>query len=676
MKLRRVRAGVAVGSAFSFNFMDRVVYGIVLVVVTAIRSLPLKMCFALGACVGAVLWAILPGYRRLARENLQRAFRGKANAGWLAFRHFVTVGANGCCAFKMAAMSEKRIQACMSAENAEELSRAVASGRGIVLMISHIGNWELLAQLHYFAPELKCATIYQPIRNKLIDDLVNSNRRAKGIATFDRKRGLTKAMALLREGGLVGVLVDQHAGDAGVWTPFFGSLASTSPLAASLATGTDAFVLPCAIHADGFAHWRIVFGNEIVHDEDDTNALTADINAELERQIRRSPADWFWVHNRWKMPHPEFLLARTKRGIYLPAGYDPMSLRPFRILIRSSNWLGDAVMSSLAVRAIKQGRPDARVTILTRDKLADYWRSVPEVDDIIAVPEDAGVFKVAWRIRKQFDAAVLFPNSSRSALEVWLAGIRRRVGYVGHKREWMLNQIIPEPKRELRPRHHAARYLRIAEKMGAPSIPLSFPTAPCPEGPIRIGICPGAEYGGAKRWYPARFRKVMQIVAKRVDCTFVVVGIRRDLPVVRDMLHGFDGSVENLVGETSLSRLIKELRGMHALVTNDTGTMHLAASLGLPVAAIFGSTEPLLTRPLGDDHVIIRHQVECSPCFQRECPIDFRCMEAITADEVAAAVFKILDLRRPAPKLEWEPAASSAAIIPVGTDPAPGNSHS
>jgi len=647
-KLRRVCAGEAVGSAFSFNFMDRVVYGIVWVIVTVIRALPIKVCFAFGSGIGALLWAILPGYRRLAKENLERALGREYSPSQvrrLAFRHFVTLGANTCCAFKMAAMSEAQIKACIVAENIPALTRAVEAGQGIVLMISHIGNWELFAQVGFFA-RIKAATIYQAIRNRRIDDLINEDRRAKGVATFDRKRGVTKAISLLREGGLVGVLVDQHSGDAGIWTPFFNSLASTSPLAASLAVGTGATVLPAAVFTEGFARWRIAFSDEIVYEKSDPDALTAAINRALEAQIRRSPADWFWVHNRWKMPHPQFLLARTKRGLYLPADCNPMNLRPFRILIRSSNWLGDAVMSSLAVRAIKQGRPDARVTILTREKLAGFWRSVPEVDDIIAVPEEAGVFKIALRIRNRFDVAVLFPNSSRSGLEVWLAGIRRRVGYIGEKRGWMLNQIIPEPKREMRPRHHAARYLRIAEKMGSPSIPLSFPTAPCPEGPIRIGICPGAEYGGAKRWYPARFRKMMDRVASEIDCTFVIVGVNRDLPIVRDVLRGFEGKVEDLVGETSLSQLIEELRRMQTLVSNDTGTMHLAASLGVPVVALFGSTEPLLTRPLGEDHIILRHQVECSPCYQRECPVDFRCMAAISPEEVGDAVLDMISRRR------------------------------
>jgi len=454
----------------------------------------------------------------------------------------------------------------------------------------------------------------------------------------------SRAMRLLRDGGLVAVLVDQHAGTSGIWTPLFGALASTSPLAASMALRTGAAIVPMAVFTDGFARWRILANEPIPYDGTRPEQLTADINRALEKQIRLSPADWFWVHNRWKIPHPNFLLAREKRGIHLPPDTDPMSLKPFRILIRSSNWLGDAVMSAAAVRAIKNGRPDARVTILTRDKLADFWRAVPEVDDVIPIDDKIGVFRVAWLLRGRFDVAVLFPNSARSALEVWLAGIRRRVGYSGHQREWMLNQIIREPKKKsLRPRRHVERHLRIAEKIGAPETTAEPLIRPIPDGPIRIGICPGAEYGPAKQWYPIRYRRVMESVAARIDGAFVIVGVGKDRPLADEIESGFTGRVENLAGRTSLRELIEELRRMHVLVTNDTGTMHLAAFLGVPVVAIFGSTEPALTGPIGTNHIVIRHQVECSPCFLRECPLDFRCMESVTVDEVANAVLSLLN---------------------------------
>lgn len=626
--------------------MERVIYALALAVVTTIRALPLPVCFALGQAIGAILWLVLPPYRRLARENLAKAFAGEkspAELRSLTFRHFTTLGANTCSAFKVAVMTDEQLARHMTIEGHEHMTAGLVAGKGVVLMISHLGNWELLAQANYLARPWKSATIYQALRNKKLDDLINSDRRAKGTATLDRKRGLTKALSYLKEGNLVGVLVDQHAGDSGLWLPFFNALASTSPLAATLATRTGARVVPMACVTVGFAKWRLSIRPPIPYDPEDSDQLTADINTELESQIRESPADWFWVHNRWKIPHPDFLLARTKRGVYLPPATDPASLKPFRILIRSSNWLGDAVMSSPAVRAIAAGRPDARVTVLTRDKLADFWRTVPGVADVIAVPSDAGVFKVASRIRGRFDVAIIFPNSSRTGLEAWLGGIRRRVGYLGENRKWTLNQIVRPAKKRMWPQHQAYHYLRMADSVGAARGELTIPPAPIPEGPLRIGICPGAEYGPAKRWYPNRFRRVMEAIAqKHPDATFVILGTAADAPVANDILQSFDGKVEDLVGRTTLAQLLDELRRLRTLVTNDTGTMHLAASLGVPVVALFGSTEPLLTGPLGDHHIVIRHQVECSPCYQRNCPLDFRCMEAITTEEVTAAVETIL----------------------------------
>lgn len=617
-------------------------------IVSTLRVLPLGVCFGLGAILGTIAWAILPGYRRLAKENLSRALgidHAHFHPGLVTFRHFQRLGANICSSFRVAAMSESEVRRCATVENIEAVTHALKRGKGVVLMISHIGNWELFAQANFHAAPYPTGTVYQAIRNRYIDDLINGDRRRKGVATFDRKRGLSKALTLLREGGLVAVLVDQHAGPSGIWTPLFNRLCSTSPLAASLAIGTGAAIVPMAVQTVGFAKWKIIAKPEIPVDSDDQALITARVNTVLEEQIRDSPEDWFWVHARWKVPWPDFLLAQSKRGVYLPESCNPMTLQKFRILIRSSNWLGDAVMSAPAVAAIKAGRPDAVVTILSPAKLADFWRSQPYVDDVIEISAKSGVLAVAWKIRGKFDVAILFPNSARSALEVWLAGIPRRVGYEGHHRAWMLNQVVPEPKKSKkvqRPRHHAARYMRIAEKIGATPGSLIFPSMPRPDGRIRIGVCPGAEYGGAKRWQPVRFRRMMQMVSKQIDCAWTIVGVEKDRVLATEIIEELDQlTCENLAGKTTLAELIMVLRGLDVLVSNDTGTMHLAAALGVPVVAIFGSTEPMLTAPLGENQIIIRHQVECSPCFLRECPLDFRCMDAISADEVTQAVLKL-----------------------------------
>jgi len=617
---------------------DRVVYILASSVVALVRRLPLSACFVLGQAVGALLWLILPGYRRLARENLTRAYGGELPAAAiraLTFRHFTTLGANAICAFKIPALSQAEIRKIATIERLDRIKTNIAAGRPVVLAINHIGNWELYAQLIFEVPEAGFGTVYQALRNPLVDDLINRDRRRLGVKTFDRKRGFQEAIALLREPGIVGVLVDQHAGDGGMWTPFFGRLASTSTLAATLALRTNAAVIPVAIYTSGFARWKVVLSEETPWEQGNAEQLTADLNLALERQIRVSPQDWFWVHNRWKMPWPNFLCASAKRGVFVPPGSDP---RPFRIVARSPNWLGDAVMAARSARAFRHGRPDARLAILCPSKLADFWKQIPEVDEVITFEKGDSVWSIAQKLRGRFDVAVLFPNSLRSALEVWLAGIPRRVGFQGHHRKFFLNQIIPAPREKLRrPEHHADRYWRMAKRCGAIEIPEGPTMWTPPSWPPVIGLCPGAEFGPAKRWPPVRFREVITAVNQQMACRWVILGTGADSNVAAEMSRDYS-NVEDLTGKTSLAELIRTLKSLSALVTNDTGTMHLADFLGTPLVAIFGSTEPALTGPRGPKSKVIRQQVECSPCFLRDCPIDFRCMREVSTEAVVAAL--------------------------------------
>lgn len=609
------------------------------------RRLPLSVCFVLGQTVGAVLWFILPGYRRLARENLERAFgKGSPAMRGLVLRHFMTLGANAVCAFKIPALTQEEINRVATIERLDRIHTAIAAGRPVVLAINHIGNWELYAQLVFRVPEARFGTVYQSLRNPLVDDLVNRDRRRLGVQTFDRKKGFTAALALLREPGIVGVLVDQHAGDGGMWTPFFGRLASTSTLAATLAIRTDAVVIPVAIHTSGFAKWRVVLSEEVPWSAEAPEKLTADLNIVLERQIRESPQDWFWVHNRWKLPLPNFLCASAKRGVHVPPG---AKLEPLRIVVRSPNWLGDAVMAAATVQAFADGRPDAWVAVLAPEKLADFWQRVPGVTEVLTFARGEGVLATAAKLRGRFDVAVLLPNSFRSALEAWLAGVPRRVGYAGHRRARLLNQIIPEPKKPgSRPEHHADRYWRIAKRCGATTQPSIPPQWNPPGGTPVIALCPGAEYGPAKRWPAEKFREVIEATNTLGPCEWRIVGTAADSAVAAEIAEGFP-NVQDLTGRTSLDGLIETLLTSRALLTNDTGTMHLADFLGVPLVAVFGSTEPALTGPRRTTSLVVREQVECSPCFLRECPIDFRCMREVRTAEVVTKLAEAARLRGP-----------------------------
>ena len=614
-------------------------------------ALPLSFLFGLGEFLGVCAWIFSGKYRRLATRNLAIAFGNERPPGdlrQLARRHFRRLGANLLCSAKLTQMAPDKILEHVEVENIESMAREFRAGVPVVLVLSHLGTWEVFAQLMpKFVGFVRNSSVYQGLGNRFIDRHVRRTRSQTGLELFDRHDGFEPVIELLRSGGGVGVLSDQHAGDHGIWTPFFGRLASTSPLPALLAKRTRAALIAAGVYTSGRARWRLVFTERFDEPGASIAALTSKINQVIEQQIRHAPEDWFWVHNRWKIPDPNFLLAHYKRGIYLPPGISAGDLKPFRILIRSSNWLGDAVMSVPAVRAIKHGRPDGHVTVAVPEKIAAMWKLIPEVDAIIPLPEGSLVPVV--RLLKQqspFDVAILFPNSLRVALETWLSGIPRRAGYRGHWRNWLVDQIVREPRKPRPPEHHSLRFLRIASQCGAEISKVEPPTlhqtSNLKPHTFKLGLCPGAEYGPAKRWLPERFAEAAAKITAQSSVEWILFGTKKDVPLGQQIAAAIGDRCVNRIGQTTLDQLIDELSQCRLLLTNDTGTMHLAALLGVPVVAIFGSTEPLLTGPLGHRHLILRHHVECSPCFLRECPIDFRCMKAVTADEVATAVLSML----------------------------------
>jgi heptosyltransferase II len=614
-------------------------------------ALPLRFLFAVGEFLGSCAWLVSRKYRRLAERNVEIAFgdeKSPRELRCLVRRHFRRLGANLLCSVKLTAMPPEQILQRVKVENIEAMDREFRAGVPVVLVLSHLGTWELFAQLMpKFVGYVRNASVYQKLGNRFIDEHVRRTRSQTGLELFDRQAGFEAVIELLRSDGGVGVLSDQHAGDHGLWTPFFGRLASTSPLAGLLAKRTRAALIAAAVYTTGPARWRIVFTERFDQPGTSVAAITSRINEVIEQQIRVAPEDWFWVHNRWKTPKPNFLLARYKRGVHLPPGISAQDLKPFRILIRSSNWLGDAVMSVPAVRAIKNGRPDAQVTIAAPAKIAPMWKLIPEVDAIISLP-NASLLPVLSLLKRRpaFDVAILFPNSLRVALESWLSRIPRRIGYHGHWRRWLLNQTVSETRKPAPPEHHSLRFLRIARECGAETSTILDSTSDIQTAvahqPLKIGLSPGSEYGPAKRWLPECFAEAATKISAQSSAQWILFGTKNDAAIGDQIAAAIGDHCVNRIGRTTLDQLINELRECRLLLTNDTGTMHLAALLGVPVVAIFGSTEPRLTGPLGNGHIVLRHHVECSPCFLRECPIDFRCMKAVSAQEAADAVLSIL----------------------------------
>jgi lipopolysaccharide heptosyltransferase II len=620
-----------------------------------LRCLPLRVAIFLGRTLGMLGWYCAPAYRGLVRRNLGIAFGSDFDSkqkSAIGREHFARLGGNFAAGACLSGCSVERLMQLVDLEGVEHLHGPMAEGKGVVMFIGHLGNWELLARI---SPRLfgrACGTIYQRLSNRYVDGWVRRQREAEGLLLFERKEGFHSAMDLLRKGGVVGVLSDQHAGDGGMWCPLFGRLASTTPLVATMALRTGAALMALVLHTRPSGRWRLVVEPLILPGLAQTAELTCQLNSRLEQLIRYDPADWLWAHNRWKTPKPRFLAIGGKRGIQAQG-----VRQPFRLMVRSVNWLGDAVMMAPAVRAMRRGRPDLELTVVCQAKLAGFWRTVSEVDRVVELPAGVGIRGAVELIRAaNYDAAVVFPNSLRTGLEVWWAGVPVRAGYRGHARGWFLNFICPEavPQGQgVAGRHQVHHYLDLASYIGAPQLGeadwVAARAAPTCEGPARvwrIAVCPGAEYGPAKRWLPERFAEVIRTISGRHAAEWTLVGVAKDGLVGAAIEAGVAGApgvaLRNHIGGTSLGELVKMLQESDLLLTNDTGTMHLAASLGVRVVAVFGSTDAVLTGPLGVGHRVLQHRVPCGPCFQRECHLDFACMRGVTAGEVVSAVESVL----------------------------------
>jgi heptosyltransferase-2 len=350
------------------------------------------------------------------------------------------------------------------------------------------------------------------------------------------------------------------------------------------------------------------------------------------------------------------------------------------ILVRGVNWLGDAVMTTPALMRLRETRPNARITMLTPEKLAGLYLGQSCIDDVIAISPGDTVWKVGRMLRgRSFTTGIAFPNSVRSALELWLAMIPKRIG-IG--RPLLLTQSLPrrvgavkmrkrsasEVERRIRDNsspdvfpaesHHVHDYLHIMSALGA-SIEPTPPRVEVGANAIEqvrekfgltrmagrpwFGLVPGAEYGPAKRWPAERFVEMAVALEKKTNCRWVAFGAAADHELVEKIGKDAGGDILNLAGRTTLQELAAALKICELVVTNDTGPMHLASAVGAPVVAIFGSTSPELTGPVFSNHArIIRQPPPCAPCFLPQCPIDLRCLRNIQSEQLVESAEKII----------------------------------
>jgi heptosyltransferase-2 len=333
-----------------------------------------------------------------------------------------------------------------------------------------------------------------------------------------------------------------------------------------------------------------------------------------------------------------------------------------KILVRATNWVGDAVMSLPALRALRLRFPASEISILARPWVADLYRREPFCDRLIPyTARDLGSkFQAARDLRSSgFDAAILLQNAFEAAAVAFVARIPERIGYSRDGRGMLLTKAVEVPKRGEIPRHERFYYLEMLRRAGLLDeieengmIRLQGAGAAREAGLARfaelgmgdpvIGVSPGAAYGTAKRWLPERFAEAANRIAAEMGATVAVFGSKDERDLCAAVAAAIQPPARNFAGETSLAEFIDLAAACRVYLTNDSGAMHIASALGIPTVAVFGATDDIATGPTGPLARVVRQPVECSPCLRRECPIDHRCMTRVGAAQVANVALDLL----------------------------------
>jgi len=324
----------------------------------------------------------------------------------------------------------------------------------------------------------------------------------------------------------------------------------------------------------------------------------------------------------------------------------------WEILVRAPNWVGDAVMSLPVLWGLRRLYPEASLTVLASPRVAPLFAGLPGLKEVIPYPMGWGKWRLLRSLRKRYDLALALPNSFEAAFGLWLTGVPYRLGYSADGRSPFLTLVV-RGRRRLEGLHQVYYYLGLLTALGEVRefIPptLSLTPAEREEGQVRfrfqavnpgrpwVGLAPGAAYGPAKRWPPESFAQVAYRLQKEFAVNLVLLGGPEDREAALAVQDHSPAQILDLTGRTSLRQALMVLSQLKVLITNDSGLMHAAAALGVPVVAIFGSTDPRTTGPFSSRAKVLYQGLPCSPCLRRTCKIGYPCLAAITSEEVFQA---------------------------------------
>ncbi len=580
---------------------DRITYGAFVAFEGVLKLFPLRVWCRLGRMVGLLAWLGLPKYRRLVRRNMKILFNGQKTLGeldTLVKENFQTIFCNFIASAKAATMSDRELAPYFTIVGKENIIRSLEeNGKGVICVIAHMGNWELLARIRgNFTEVSRFGSMYRELDNPLIEDRWHRRREKSGCEMFGRKTSsFANSTRILRDNGMLGILCDQNAGNFGIQVPYYGKMASTTNLPALLQRRTGAVLHPVTVRTTSLGNWEVSFGPEIPvgNRGKDIPDTTAKINAVLSGIGIQSPADGFWMHNRWKQ---EAVVPRGEAIAELTSDYGRPFI-PFRLIAALPSRLEEGLLFLIIMRCILRARRDAEWVVLCPPGQAGFWASLPEV--VSAVPKE-GDWKASLAAENEttastFDVGYMMDDDSavpaalRGMCSAYLRGLRGEHPFFARDR----GGVVPEGPPGHRLDDYAA-FLKLSF-LNVPLEPFYTPVrTSVPPETAPVMICPFSPQGRQAEW--TRDGWAALISSLSASCILAVGEEDRDC-------------AERLAEELGvpcvaapLSELHEEFGKARLVVGVDGWATHLAAHAGTPTLTLFSTRSPERWAPLGDGH--------------------------------------------------------------------------
>lgn len=516
--------------------------------------------------------------------------------------------------------SEKRLQKMItvpSGTSACYKKYVIQNPNGGVAFIPHFTLFEAFTALPLWLPELNgFGAIFRPFDNPHLNRWVKQTRERWGIQLLSRKAGFNDAMEIVSNGGWIGILFDLNAGSRGVLFPFLGRIATTTPLPGMICNRYKAS--PLIAYMKRKAFWQCELCLEPLNEAKTVEAITLSATHWLEAYLSASDdncADWMWGQQRWKAQTKpgKRLNLNTKKDytqVYLQFKGQTKLPRSTRLWIRLPNWLGDCIMALPLIRVLRKSRPDVTLTLFALPTFIPFLKTIEIADTVIPLPEKTQgyytYFSFFRRLKHCYpDIVLLFTNSFRGDFEAFLTAAPQRFGVLrSRKKRPLLTHTWPMPKTldeaEIHQTKLWEKWLRHFGLCEAPDYSPLLWAKPSTQRALTIGLICSTENDPQKRW-PIYFWRALikSLLTDFPGITINLFGVTGDLPVIQKIVLDFPSkNVINLAGKTDLCAFADYLTQCTLVIGNDTGGIHLANALGIPIIVLFGPTNPKRTAPV------------------------------------------------------------------------------